>query len=413
MKIQACGLALLLLCTPSAHASGNRLIAQSIAATALAGSTVAQLTGPDAAYWNPANLTDLESDTHSLEASLIYTHVPEQEYDDNRSAMYDGRSEELDSLRPTLHYASEDLRGWRVGLSLTQPFGLSREWNDPFPATFAKKYSLSTQELSPSLAYALSKFISVGGGPRLVYGEAEVEGRGVLPGGGGMMQMSRKMEGDATGFGYNLALTVKPLQGLRLGLTYRSKVELDLEGDADLSVATAAGTASYSGTGSVEYPLPAVLALGVAYTMGKTTVELDWDRTYWSDYQSLDFQYEGSLGHPLLQALFDDPIEKNWQDTDAFRVGISYLFSDSLTLMAGIAHDKNPVPDASLLFDLPDSDMMLYSLGATWRISDSTQLGLAYMYSDKKDREVRNAWLDGEFSGGRSHVVSVGVLYRF
>lgn len=180
MKIQSCAFLLLLLCAQPVYGSGNRLIAQSVAATALAGSAVAQLTGADAGYWNPANLTDLEPNTHSIEASLFYTHVPEQEYDDNRSTLLGGSSEVLDSFRPALHYASADMGGWRFGLSLTSPFGLSREWDDPYPALFAKEYSLKTLELNPSAAYALNRFISIGGGLRLVYGEAEVENGGSL-----------------------------------------------------------------------------------------------------------------------------------------------------------------------------------------------------------------------------------------
>jgi long-subunit fatty acid transport protein len=65
-------------------------------------------------------------------------------------------------------------------LSLTSPLGLSREWDDPYPALFAKEYSLKTLELNPSAAYALNRFISIGGGLRLVYGEAEVENGGSL-----------------------------------------------------------------------------------------------------------------------------------------------------------------------------------------------------------------------------------------
>ncbi len=404
---------MLVFCAQPVYGSGNRLIAQSVAGTAMAGSVIAQLTGPDASYWNPANLTDLEASAHSLEAGLFYTHVPGQEYDDNRSALYDGTSEVLDNLRPAFHYGSADMQGWRVGLSLTSPFGLSREWNDPYPSLFAQEYSLKTLELAPSVAYAVNKVISVGGGLRLVYGEAEVKNGGSVYSGGGLITMSRKMEGDATGLGYNLALTVKPLERLRLGLTYRSEVELDLEGDADLYGAAATGEGSYSGSGSVEYPLPAVLALGVAYTMGQTTVELDWDRTYWSAYESLDFQYQGGLQNPLLQALYSDPVEKNWQDTDAFRLGVSHVLSDAITLMAGIGLDENPIPEATLLFDLPDSDMMLYSLGAKWQITESTELGCAYMFSDKEDREVLNSRLDGEFSGSRSHVISMSVRYSF
>ncbi|MFH2124149.1 MAG: OmpP1/FadL family transporter [Pseudomonadota bacterium] len=406
-------LALLLFCAHPGYGSGNRLITQSSAGTALAGACIAQLNGPDASYWNPANMVDLAEADHSLEASLHYTHIPAHEYQDNRSTLYSGASEVLDALRPALFYSSVDFQGWRWGLSLVSPFGLSKEWNDPFPATFAREYSLQTMELNPSFAYAVNKIVSVGGGLRLVYGEAEVENAGMLPIQTGVVSMSRSMEGDATGLGYNLALSVKPLDRLRLGLTYRSKVELELEGDADLRASTGSGSSSYTGPGTVEYPLPAVLALGIAYTIEQTTVELSWDRTYWSEYESLDFQYPQGLNDPLLSMLFDAPIAKNWEDSNAYRLGVTHILSNSVTLMAGIAYDETPAPDATLLFEMPDSDMFLYSLGGKWRVTDSTTLAVAYLYTDKDDREVSNTYLNGEFSNSQAHIVSVGVVYSF
>jgi long-chain fatty acid transport protein len=407
-----CGV-VLLLCVQPVYGSGNRLITQSSAGTALAGACIAQLTGPDAVYWNPANMVDLGDEEHGLEAGLNYTHVPAQDYEDNRGSAYNGASEPLDSFRPAFFYSSADYQGWRWGLSLTSPFGLSKEWREPFPATFAKEYSLKTMELNPSFAYAVNSVVSVGGGVRLVYGEAEVENGGVLPTQAGAASLFRSMEGDAAGLGYNLAVTVKPLERLRLGLTYRSKVELDLEGDAALYGSSTAGSGSYIGPGSVEYPLPAVLALGIAYTIDKTTVELGWDRTYWSEYEALDFEYPQGLSNSLLSMLFDTPIAKNWEDTSAYRLGVSHILSDTVTLMAGVAYDETPAPDATLLFELPDSDMFIYALGGKWRVSDSTTLAVAYLYSDKEDRAVKNTWLDGEFSNSQAHVVTMGVTYVF
>ena len=98
------------------------------------------------------------------------------------------------------------------------------------------------------------------------------------------------MDGDAWEAGYNLALTVRPMDKMNLSLTYRSKVDLGVEGNANLSSSCRPGV--YNGDTGVEIPLPAILAAAVSYTFfDQLTVELEYDRTYWSDYENLDFTY--------------------------------------------------------------------------------------------------------------------------
>ncbi len=95
--------------------------------------------------------------------------------------------------------------------------------------------------------------------------------------------------------------------------------------------------------------------------MDKTTVEFVFERTYWSSYKNLDFNYDYALTGSL--ATFDTPIAKNWKDVNAYRIGVSHQYSDALKLMAGFAIDKTPVPNNTLGFELPDSDAKLYSVG--------------------------------------------------
>ena len=89
---------------------------------------------------------------------------------------------------------------------------------------------------------------------------------------------SRNMDGDTTAFGYNLAVTARPVKNMNIALTYRSNMNLDLEGDANLlTSASFVGSPTYSGGAEVSVPLPAVLAIAVSYSFDRLTVELEYD----------------------------------------------------------------------------------------------------------------------------------------
>ena len=56
--------------------------------------------------------------------------------------------------------------------------------------------------------------------------------------------------------------------------------------------------------------------------------------------------------------------------------------------MAGFAIDKNPVPDQTLGFELPDSDARIYSCGLRYQPTDNLTIGAAYLFDDKESRTV-------------------------
>jgi long-chain fatty acid transport protein len=285
---------------------------------------------------------------------------------------------------------------------------------------------MTVVEANPSVSYKFSDMISVAGGVRFVYSEATVKSNGTViaapPSAASpypeYVSMSRDMDGDTFEYGYNLALAVKPVDNLSIAMTYRSEVDLDMEGDGQLYASQSfpggmIPAGSYGGPGSVSIPLPAVFAAGIAYTHGRSTVEFEYDRTFWSDYETLDFSYPRNLGHPVLTNAYDNPITKDWDDVDAFRLGYTLQWDDSLTLMAGIGIDGNPVPDATLSFDLPDSDAWFLSFGFRYNLNEKFNFGAAYLYAKKEDRTVQNSTLNGEFSGASSHLFALSAAYVF
>lgn len=422
MAMVSCFTAMLMLSRPEpANGAGFQIPNQSLKAIGSAGANIAFSLGPDAAYYNPANLSLLD-DRWLLETSITTLWLPEIDYSDHRTPLFDGSSDFEIFFLPQIHLSSPDFNGFRFGFALTYPYGLAKSWDQPYPGATASRFSLTVVEANPSIAYQLNDRFSLAGGLRLVYGKGEVDNGVTNPPFAGIAPLTtidRDQDGDDTALGYNLAATFHPIPVWRLAATYRSKVDLNLEGDATLlALAGSFPFGAYDGTGALGLTLPAVFSLATSYTFGDLTLEIAWNRTFWSDVESLDFQYRQSLLGTVFDG-FDRPVAKNWDDTDAFRFGLSYRLTPQVLTTLGFAIDHTPVPESTLGFELPDSDAYMYGAGIQYRASERFQFGVSYMYYHTTSRNVTNGsvaglpGIDGRFDDGGAHAVTVGLITTF
>jgi len=388
-------------------ASGYRIPEQSLNSTALSAAYVAGANGADASYYNPANMV-LMGGGAEIETAITYINLSEINYTDAANPLFNGNSKEEHFIMPTFHYVSPMVGDWRYGLSIVAPAGLSKRWDNPFPRASAEEFTLTVIEINPTASYKVNEQFALGFGLRGIYTDGVVKSNAAGLG----SPANRDLTGDSIDFGYNLALSYKPTKELTLSSTYRSKIDLTVEGKATLV------SGLYKGGASVEIPLPASLTLAAAYTMDKTTVEFVFERTYWSSYKNLDFGYDVDLTATPMAA-FDNAIPKNWKDVNAYRIGVTHQYSDALKLMAAFAIDKNPVPSNTLGFELPDSDAKLYSVGFEYKLDKQMSIGLAYLYDDKDSRSATNRTATnttapyGTFEDASAHLITASFKYKF
>lgn len=380
-------------------AAGYKIPENSINATALSAAYVANAHGADAAYYNPAAMV-YNDDANLLEVDATYIGLSGIDFSGSTGS-YSSKKE--DFLVPTLHFSSKKLgeSNARIGLSIITPAGLSKRWSNPAAKATAEEFTLKTVEVNPSFAVPISDNVSFGAGLRIVRSD------GVVKSNAAPIPVSRDLSGDSVDLGYNLALNYRPQPNISLAATYRSKINLNIDGDADLNFY---GTL-YSGPASVTIPLPAALNLAAAYTFETgTTVEAVYERTYWSAYKSLDFDY-GGTPNPAT-AFFGAPKPKNWENTNTYRLGITQKI-EQWTAMAGIAYDETPVPETTLGYELPDADALIVSLGGRYKVDEHWDIGVSGLVDMKKDRSVHNSSINGEFSNARAYLVTAGIGYRF
>lgn len=388
----------------SAFASGWRIPEQSVDSKAKAGANIASSSRGDTAYYNPANMSWM-ADTWTLEADVSYLYLYPIEYKDSRSPALNGDSESEHFIIPTGFFVSPSYGGARFGLALVAPGGLSKQWKDPYPKTYAEEFSLTVIETNPTVSYGFGEMFSIAGGVRMIYADATVKSDGSGMG----IPLSRDMTGDTVEWGWNAALAYKPMDELNISATYRSHIDFEFDDKAKLNLMGNQMTLDTT----VDVPLPAVFALSVAYdVMDNLNVELTWDRTFWSEYENLDFDFTPTIpGNP-----FETPVPKNWDDTDAFRIGLTYGVNDTISLMGGFGYDNNPVPEETIGFELPDSNAWLYSLGMQYKVNEKIELGIAALYAYKETRKIEvnpNDVIYGEFTNASALFLSVGINYRF
>ncbi len=388
-------------------AGGYKIPEQSLNAMALGAAYVAHTTGADAAYYNPANMAFM-GEKQYVEGAITLAHLPSFVY--TLGGPYSGKSEEESIVIPNFHYVSAPMGDFRWGVSMTAPGGLTKRWNTPYQKLYAEEFTLKIIELSPSVSYRINDQFAVGGGLRLIYSEGVVDSDG-----GSVAPVKREMEGDTVEFGFNLAATYKPTSDIILAATYRSNVDLDEEGQANLYF----GGVGKQYDADVSVPLPAALNLSIAKTWNNTfTLEFNYERTYWSAYETLDFSY-GSPIVPGLVPIFDDPLARNWKDTNTFRLGATVVL-DKITMMMGFAIDETPVPVETIGFELPDSDAKVFSMGFRYQQTEALSWGAAFLYDSKEPLSLtpgvaENMVLEngGSFSGGGAFLTTVGMAYEF
>jgi len=390
-------------------ASGYKIPEQSLNSTALSAAYIANANGADASYYNPANMAWMNGGAE-IEQVFTYINLSSIKYTDAANPAFNDKSKEEHFYVPTLHYVSPAVNDWRFGLSIVAPGGLSKRWDGVYQSLKAEEFTLTVIEVNPTASYKVNDKFAIGFGLRGVYSSGIIAFQDSLALSG--TAYKNEMEADSIDFGYNLALSYRPIEDLTLSTTYRSKVDLTVEGDSTGWLGHPTAGYPINTSANTQVPLPATLSLAAAYTVSKTTFEFVYEKTYWSAYDTLEFKFPND---PVVDGAFGAVSPKNWKDVSTYRIGVTHQYNDSLKLMAGFAIDENPIPDSTVSFELPDSDAKLYSVGFEYKIDEQMKIGLAYLYDDKESRTVFGGvgHPNGEFTDASAHLLTVSLKYKF
>jgi len=367
------------------EAAGFALMQQGTAAMAQGNAFVAEANDPSAIFYNPAGLNQLKRPEIYL--ATIF-NAPDREYYPPGGG--------FSQTNRRIYHAAATYLVWPVhdrvalGVGVFAPFGLGTAWHPEWPGRYLTTLSrLKTYNLNPAVAVKMTPTFSLALGFNALYADAELKralplrvGSVALPDG------EAAFDGDATGVGFNAGLLYEPWRGIRLGLAYRSKVELKFKGDLNLTLPRPLPATPRIG-GNARLDLPPSLTVGVSLSrFSPFTFNFDATWTGWSTYDRLQINLNETIlsnGVPTRSIVS----LKNWRDAWAFRFGANCRVKKNLTLRAGYIYDLTPVPDETFDPQVPDNNRHIFTLGGDLTIPRFT-LGLAYNYIYTESRDKNN-----------------------
>ncbi|HHG9064241.1 TPA: long-chain fatty acid transporter FadL [Citrobacter freundii] len=342
---------------------------------------------------NPALIMMFDRPTFSAGAVYIDPDV-----NISGKSPYTGRSTDADNIAPTAwvpnaHFVMpiNEQFGW--GASVTSNYGLATEFNDSYiVGEYGGKTDLKTVNLNLSGAYRLNDSWSFGIGFNAVYADAKIERysgeqTAALP---KVSQKIASLKGDEWGYGWNAGILYELDKNNRYGLTYRSEVKIDFDGDYKSGIRTqanalpGAGTAFPWGTTNATVPGSLTLNLPEMWELsGYNRIAPQWAIHYsmaytsWSQFQEL--KATGTNGQTLFYK------EEGFKDSYRIALGTTYYMDKSWTFRTGIAYDDSPVPASKRSISIPDQDRLWLSAGTTYAFNDdaSIDVGVSYMHGQK------------------------------
>ena len=360
---------------------------------------------PDAStiFFNPAGMMDTPE-----QQLVIASHIikPNSSFTNNGSTNADGSDISggnddggFNAFVPNLYWVTTINETTRFGLGINSPFGLAIKYDDDWVGRYHGVISdLKIINFNPSIAYQVNDQLSIGGGIDIMVADVILSSAidfasllGQTPGSGdGFVELT----GDnfsSPDIGFNLGLKYEMTDVTTIGISYRSEVDIGVEGDADFSVPASAALLAAGGvfvdTGLLaDISLPASLSISVAHQMDKITLLADITWTGWSSFDELRVVYDNEL-QP------DSVTTENWDDVLRYSVGLDYEYSDVITLRAGVALDETPVPDAEHRTPrLPGDDRTWFSFGMSYVIDDSMSIDVGFSHLLIDDAEVDNTF---------------------
>ena len=313
-------------------------------------------------YFNPAGMTLLPDRQFVVAGHLI---KPKTEFSGTvtPAAIGGGQGGDAGDLAfvPNAYFAFRVTPQMHLGIGLNSPFGLKTEYDPGWIGRYqAITSELKTVNINPSVAYKVSDTLAIGAGLNLQRVEAELTN---ITGVG-----LAKVQGDDYGWGFNVGALWQLAPNTRLGLAYRSAIDYKLDGDVRFS-----GMPALNGDITAKVTTPDSASLSVFHQLNaKWDVLADITWTGWSKFDKLAiYRTSGAL-------LSSTP--ENWQDILRYSLGATWHVSDKLSLRGGIAYDEAPVSDRYRTPRIPDGARTWVAVGGQYRLSRQGALDVGYAH---------------------------------
>ncbi|WP_323001220.1 OmpP1/FadL family transporter [Denitromonas sp.] len=363
-------------------------------------------------FFNPAGMTylpkghNISGAVTLLQRSLTFDNTGTSPSTLSLVSSDDGGDAGGLSVIPAFYYSYSVNDKVFIGVGVSPTFGNATEWDDDFFGRYQGSYSeIKGININPSIGYKVNDMVSLGFGLNFFKFEADLRSKVPVAG----TDRESKLTGDDTAIGYNIGAMFQLSPTTRLGVTYRSKIELEVEGESETPLGVTPAV--------VDVELPDSFSLAVSQQLSDKWEMLgDFTWTGWSSLPGLHVKNKNT-GATLTNEALD------FKDTYRIGLGANYKYNDSVKLRFGVAYDKSPVQSSeSRTVRLPDSDRTWLSFGVNYAFSKQTSVDVGYSHIFFKDSSIdrrtvigttaTSQFVRGDFSTS-ADILSVQINHNF
>lgn len=417
-------LSLTCLLATSAFGSGFLIPEQGAKAASMACAFAATADDPSAIFYNPAGIAQQRkmaaySGTTLINFTNEFNGDPSSPVTAGEEAKYNRHTFNIPNMYAVVPFGNN----FTFGIGVFAAFGLRTDWQDPFAGRYiSKDADLKSTSVNPVIAWQTDDGrFAVGGG--VEYRRARVilnaNRMALNPFNGRIVDVANTRLASEYGddIGFNAGILFKPTDRFRIGVSYRSDMDIDLEGDAEITPIPT-GNAQFDAVIRAQLPpnqpinttlpFPSIAIVGVAFSPNEEwDLEFDIMRTGWDRFKALAVNFETTPAASFVRP-------QNWENSNSYRFGVNHNATENWDVRFGAVYDENPQPVEGVGPLLPDSDRIGGSIGAGFHAGPFVVDGsLLVLHFKDRDTQGRNPeGFDGVYETD-ALLWSMNLGYRF
>ena len=378
-----------------------------------------------AMWYNPAALTAISGTTFSGSVTAIMPHG-------GFTDIYFGQKTDMPSQTywvPSVYLAHRMSPKLGVGVGFYAPYGLGTKWPTDFQGRFdGYNTKLTSFNIQPTLAYQVTKWLSLGFGVAYIHSTVSLHQRidlsqqpvpaafGLPPGTTfatiGIPAFTdfadATLSASGNGIAFNGGIQIKVNDRLTVGGHFLTKKTITYKGTASftqvptgLVLAPAppliptpvpldivlqsqflSGGNLAGGAASTAITLPDQGAIGFSYKASDR-----W--TLMGDYQQIVWGWFNKLTLTFANPLLNQSLYEGFRDSHAVRLGIEFQQSAKTVIRGGYLFHTAAAPDQTVTPLLPEGERNEFTIGLGTELSKGLHAQFAYQYIRQQDRNGR------------------------
>lgn len=309
-----------------------------------------------------------------------------------------------------------------IGFGMYGNFGLALDYDDDWAGRyFTQEAAIIGVSFQPTLAHKFTDQLTVGIGPRIVYGYYRTE----MAINNNLLGLRDRPDGQLeykdtdVGTGVNLGLLYHLSDSTQIGFAYTSKVKLEFKDSPDVRkvsnpIINAALNRLDVDSLELDMNIPQTATLSIAHQLDpqwKLLGSLGWQD--WSDFGQIGVEVDANAGG------VDRTVDRQYKDTWHASLGAQYQATPRLRWSMGLGYDSSAVDDKDRTVDNPMGEAWRLATGVNYQLDEGLDLHLAYTLvwlgdmDDEQTKSRSGETLSGTYRNAALHILGGGATWRF